>query len=647
MTRLETATMSLPELAIEQVLLRLRLPSDVATNAAGDRIAYTEARLDAEVDGRVEVLRVLARAVDGGWIELAALDGHSPCWAPDGTLAFIAGEGIELWSEGGGAHELLVAADAVRELAFSPGGARLAYTCLRAPDTAPDDPIVLREPGYRVDGRPLPPRYHDLRVLDLADGESRTLVSGPFDVVCPAWHPAGDRIAYGRDDLHDSRPALYVVTLDGAETRMTPPPIRAETALWSRDGTQIVFVGQLDRHRGRCGIFRLFALDVASGEVRLLSEELEREVTYTLTFMPGFDPMLAPGGEDVLFTANDDFDIAAYRVSLEGGTCERVLGGRFEAILAGSASESGVVCVMADVRSPGELVVWDPADGARETITELAGDLLADLVEPERREFTAPDGTVVHGLLLRPPGAEGPTPLLLLIHGGPHAAYLGCKDEYDLANWEFVAHGWSVLQLNPRGSTGRSDAFYRGVCGGWGEKDRDDFLSAIDALIAEGLVDGERVGVVGGSYGGFTTNYLLARSDRFKAGVAIASFSDLISHYGTAMRGLHHGEELAGDEPGTGSPVERWELFERLSPIRHAEHVTAPLLLMHGSEDQIVTLGQAEEFFALLRQLGRTAELVIYPGGSHDWLEWPLRHRLDGERRAFQWLTRYVLGDDA
>jgi dipeptidyl aminopeptidase/acylaminoacyl peptidase len=635
---------------IEQLLPRMRTPGDVAISPAGDRIAYTESRLDLDVDGYVSVLRVLERTADAGWRPLADLDGRVPRFAPDGTLAFAAarpeGEGIYLWRDGAGDPRLLVEADSVREIVWHPRGERIAYTCLRAADHAPGEPLVFRDVGYRMDGRSFPPRYYDLRVVERASGESRTLASGSFDVVSPAWHPSEEKLAYGRDDVEDGRAALYTMALDGEELRLTPHPVRADTALWSRDGATIVFVGQMERHRGRCGIFRLFAIDVASREIRLLSEQLEREVTYSLTYMPGGDPRLVPSGDDVLFVANDDFDTALYRVSLQGGPCERVLGEHFEAVGELDATDTELVAIVADPKTPGELVLWRPGDGTRETITELAGDLLEDLVMPERREFEAPDGTIVHGMLLRPADADGPTPLLVNIHGGPHAAFLGAISDTELLSWQFVARGWTVLLLNPRGSTGRDDAFYRAVNAGWGEHDLHDFLAPIDALIAEGLVDGDRVGATGYSYGGFMTNALLARSDRFKAGVAGAGITDLVSQYGTAMRGIQHGEETSGMDPGVGSPLERWERFDRLSPIRLADQIEAPLLLMHGVEDQIVTVGQAEELFALLRTAGKPVELLLYPNCAHGWASWPLHNRIDSDRRTLAWMERHVLGLD-
>jgi dipeptidyl aminopeptidase/acylaminoacyl peptidase len=633
--------MSSTELGIEQLILRLRIPVEVAVSPAGDRIAYAEARRELDDEGYVVAIHVLAHTDAAGWTPLARFDGHGPAWAGDGTLAFASrgpeGDGISLWREGSGEPRLLTSAEGARELTWDPADARLAYVCLQPPVRDPSAPVVLREPGFRVDGSGLPPRHRELRVVERATGASRAVVSGPFDVRSPAWHPSGETIAFGRGAVGDLRPSGYVVTLTGDERRVTPEATRCDTICWSADGASIVFAGRLDR--ARCGLNRLYALAVASGEIRLLAPDLERDVSTTDGFQPGCDPLLAPGGADVLFMVTDDFDVALYRTPLDGGPAERVLGGRFEAVAGAAASATEVVAIVADAHSPGELVVWDPRDGSRETITQLAGDLLADLVEPVEREFVSPDSTVVRGLLLRPPGAVGPTPLLLNVHGGPHAAFLGVIADYELLNWEFVARGWSVLMLNPRGSSGRDDAYYRGVVGGWGGHDVQDFLAAVDVLIAEGLVNADQVGVAGYSYGGLMTNVLVARSDRFKAGVAGSSISNLVSHHSTGSYGLFMGEEL------DGGPAEQWELYDRLSPIRHVEKIEAPLLFLHGTEDQNVPLGQAEELFALLRRLGKTAELVLYPGLDHGWPAWPLRDRTDSDRRCMEWLTRHVLGE--
>ena len=266
-----------------------------------------------------------------------------------------------------------------------------------------------------------------------------------------------------------------------------------------------------------------------------------------------------------------------------------------------------------------------------------------DDVEPfprVSREFTISDGTVVQGWLVRDPDAPQPAPLLLDVHGGPHNAWNGAADDVHLYQQDLAARGWTVLLLNPRASDGYGEAFWTATHRSWGETDAPDFLEPIDQLVAEGAADPERLAITGYSYGGYTTCYLTSRDGRFRAAAAGGVVSDLRSMAGTSDIARYLSElELGGDH---------WELLDRyeaMSPLSRVDQVRTPTLVYHGAADVRCPVGQAQQWFAALRQRGVPTELVLYPGAAHLFqFDGRPSHRLDYCRRVRDWIDEHAGG---
>jgi len=299
-----------------------------------------------------------------------------------------------------------------------------------------------------------------------------------------------------------------------------------------------------------------------------------------------------------------------------------------------------IAFVAATTESPGEVFVVE--GGEERQLTEVFRRALPDveLAAPTERTFTAPDGTEINGWVLRAGGA-GRSPLLLDIHGGPHsftgnAFSLGYFFRYVLAS-----RGWSVLALNATGSGSYGRAFAHAIRGRWGERDLPEQLAAIDALVADGLADPERLAVFGYSYGGFMTSWVIGHADRFKAAVVGAPVVNQESFHGTSDIGMHFSSWELGGEIRTSR-----ETFRRLSPVQYADRVTAPTLILHGEADDRCPIGQGEELFTALLAADRVpTEMVRYPGGSHLFIQSGRpSHRVDFGRRVVEWVTRHVRG---
>jgi dipeptidyl aminopeptidase/acylaminoacyl peptidase len=252
------------------------------------------------------------------------------------------------------------------------------------------------------------------------------------------------------------------------------------------------------------------------------------------------------------------------------------------------------------------------ADGSGERrLTDLNRELLdeLDLVAPERLEFAGAGGATVEGWFL-PGKGRGRRPTILQIHGGPHFLYGNAFfHEFQL----LAARGYNVLYTNPRGSQGYGERFCSEIGGAWGELDYGDLMAAVDLIVTRPDVDSERLGVAGGSYGGFMTNWIVGHTDRFIAAVSMRGLSNFISFYGTSDIGTYFSErELLG------TPHQQLERYLRMSPLTYADRVNTPLLILHADQDLRCPLEQAEQFFVALRRLGRTVELLRFPEEGHN-----------------------------
>jgi len=276
----------------------------------------------------------------------------------------------------------------------------------------------------------------------------------------------------------------------------------------------------------------------------------------------------------------------------------------------------------------------EPA-GKLRRLTRVNDGFLAGIRLGEVRRFRvkSADGTPVDAFLTLPPaGAPAGTrlPTILRIHGGPTSQFTtGFEQEWQI----LAAHGYAVVAANPRGSTGYGTAFSRAIFADWGNKDYQDVMAAVDHAVALGIADPERLGVGGWSYGGILTDYVVTKTGRFKAAIAGASETNYLANYGTD----HYQREW---EAELGLPWKNPELWMRLSPFFQMEKITTPLLLLCGGADINVPCLNSEQLFQGLRRLGRTAELVIYPGQYHE-IDKPsyIKDRFD---RYLAWYDKYL-----
>ena len=256
------------------------------------------------------------------------------------------------------------------------------------------------------------------------------------------------------------------------------------------------------------------------------------------------------------------------------------------------------------------------------------------LVEPEEIWFKSFDNTRIQGWLIKPVGARDDLryPLILSIHGGPHGMY---GYAFNPTFQAYAARGYAVLYLNPRGSSGYGQKFSDGTLNEWGGGDYRDLMAGVDEVLrTHSWLDANRLGVTGGSYGGFMTNWIITQTPRFRAAVASASVSNLISFYATSLY-----QDLVHAEFG-GMPWDDYDLLWRWSPLRYVRQVQTPTLFIHGEQDNDVHITQAEEMYMALRRRGIETVFVRYPREGHGLRE--PAHRQDALERTLAWFDKYL-----
>ncbi|MFE8944809.1 prolyl oligopeptidase family serine peptidase [Streptomyces sp. NPDC007856] len=636
-----------------------RLLGDVELSPDGARVAFTLKEPAPARDRWVSSIRVTGTSAPGEASEQVGPAGAaSPRWSPCGrALAYLAkpedpSDG-PLWvqAEGGAeARALLPGFRGVSQISWSPDGRRIAFV---APVTASRQPVrgsaappaVIRRLTFKADGIGLlgDSRLH-LHVVDVETGEVRQLTRGDFDVRVPSWSHDGRRICFS-SAMHDGREidrVTHPFILDLADDSVRQAADWAGTASWTgwdRDGRSLILAGQ---HRpGPNRLTTLFRVGLDDASVTDLLPDFDRRVLVPSSGGPG--AVIQTDRGDLVFCARERGCTWLYRLPAGETVPQPLVAGPSTVVTAVSPARNGKLLALAvsDRTNAGDVHLLDPADMSPRRLTDLNPGQDPDTIHAaEDFAFRSPSGTVLHGYLIRGvPAADGaPPPLLVDIHGGPDNAWRPNFSPYYLYRQELADRGWTILLLNPRGSDGYGEGFMRSGMTRLGFSEEEDFLAAIDHLVEQGSADPERIAVMGSSHGGFMTNWLTARTDRFAAAVSTACVSNWLSLYGTSSTGSGFVIEQMG-----GSPYDVPARYTASSPLTYADRVRTPTLIVHGEQDMLNPIGQSEEWYTALVRQGCEVEFVRYPQADHLFMyNGRLSHQVDYARRVVDWLLEHT-----
>jgi dipeptidyl aminopeptidase/acylaminoacyl peptidase len=605
-------------------LYRLQTISDPQVAPGGAWVAYVLTTVDSVKDKRNTDIWMVGR--DGSQpVQLTnAPEGESrPRFSPDGKyLSFVAKRGDDKDSQiylldrrGGDAARATTVKGNLADYVWSPDGARLLLA-IQSPDYADSAKSKVRTPyvidrfHFKQDGAGyLDRRPTHLYLFDVAAKTLDTLTTDPYDETQPAFSPDGQQITFvsnrTADPDRNENTDLYVMEARrGAPlTQLTTWPGADEAPVWSPDGQHIAYLqSSSDANFTMYGEPYLAVISRNGGAPALLSKPADRPVRA---------PRWSADGHRILAILQDDRERRLVEFDASSGELTRRIDGEGSVteLEHDPASETWVVA-MSTPQRPAELFLFE--SGAPRALTHVHDAFLAplELAAVEGFQSKSKDGTLVSGLLYRPPHAPAGQrlPLVLYIHGGPVA-----QDDFgfDVTRQVLAGAGFAVAAVNYRGSSGRGVAFTRAIYADWGNKEVMDILGAADYLVRLGIADEQRLGIAGWSYGGISTNYTIATDHRFKAAVSGAASSLQLTMYGTDQYVTQYESEL-------GPPWKQTGLWLKLSyPFLHAERITTPTLFMASQNDFNVPVAGAEQMYQALRSTGVATGLIIYPNQNH------------------------------
>lgn len=651
-------------------ICKIKYVSDPRFSACGKLLAYTLTEADVENNGYESSIYVVDEHKNTTRVTYSAkkkgnlVKDTSPRWSPDSKyLAFTSNRNgkkqIFVMPQSGEAHP--VAEMGGSSITWSADSKKIAFVAkdpAEKQERKNPDKMHFTKLRYKFNGQGyfLDNRVSYLWIADVETGEVKKVTNTKFNDSMPTWSPCGKFLAFvstRHEDETNLWSDIFVVNIEsGDTTKITSNNGPASMPAWSPCGEYISFVGHSkgEKHSANQNIM---VVPAKGGEAKNLSLNYDRSINAG----PGSDarygagnntPMWAKDGSGLYFRTGDQGLSKICFVNLKGEVTEIVT--EKQGFTHFDVNEcNGQVKIAFNAENPthpGEVYVY--ANGNQSKMTGHNDALMAELelTYPENFTYKSAKDWDIEGWIMKPVGyKEGEKfPVVVQIHGGPASAY----------GWTFYhefhllcAMGYGIVYTNPRGSRTYGEDFTHGVIGDWGGHDYDDVMNAVEYVTANyEWVDSERIGVTGGSYGGYLCNWIATQTDRFKAIVSLRSISNIYTKYGVSdigwygnRRGMDGADLWDGQEKGIGE-----DFIMSRSAIRFADKATTPILLIHSEEDYRCPFEQAEQFYVALKRLGKApVELLVFKRENHELSRsgrpW---NRFDRLRGITDWFERYL-----
>jgi dipeptidyl aminopeptidase/acylaminoacyl peptidase len=673
-------------------LFQMQFVDAVALAPDGASCVYQVRTVDVEKDTYQSHLWLVATA--GGAPRRLTQGDHQngdAAWSPDSRwIAFVSNRKdkkpqiYRLPLDGGEAERLTDLEGEIGGLEWSPDGTRISfvYTPSDPPETGhlpgsaalrkaveakaekkeakPPSFMHITTMRYKFDGRGfLPKGRAHIHVLDVASRDVRALTSGPVDHEPPVWSPDGKWLAFSANRDPDNDYSYYIVSdvwvmpSSGGEPRnLTPQPGVAFSPAWSPDGKRISFLGHAKENDWwGWWNYHVWVVPAEGGAARNLTPDLD---TMTVDVM-GSDlsdfhgaprPIWSRDGGTIYFQITEHGSVHLGSVPAAGGAVQRLTEGRLRiATVSGSKGTDDLAVIRMGHRDAGTIARIETRSRAIHPLAEPNRALFESLtiVEPEEFWVDAPQGHRVQAWLMTPPNADPAKkhPMILEIHGGPRVQWGGCF----FHEFQMLANaGFYVLFSNPRGALGYGEKFSQAIVKDWGGPAFEDLMLVVDeALRRHPEIDPGRLGVTGGSYGGYMTNWIVGHTDRFRAAVtqrSVVTISTLL----LASDDLAGAPTEFGDDPWRMTSPDLW----RQSPLAYVDAIKTPLLIVHSLQDHRCPISEAEILYKTLKALRREVEMVLFPEESPGLSRGGSPSRRQARLHVIRdWFRRYLVEGDA
>jgi dipeptidyl aminopeptidase/acylaminoacyl peptidase len=631
--------------------------SDPQISPDGQQVVYVLTTIDSKKNRRNSSIWEVATDGSGTPRRLSAegFSSSSPRWSHNGkTLAFLSSRNVDGGTEpprpqvfllsmsGGEALPLTSLKNGVSVFQWSPDDTKLVCVGRSGPSdaVAPADrksdvrhythiSYKFNDTGWFDDKR------SHLWIVHVPSGAAKQITEGDnWNDTDPQWSPDGTRIAFvsnrtGKEYDQDHNTDVWVIPAEGGPlTKISDHLFQDASPRWSPDGKQIVFTGETKRRQ----FPKLYvASSAGTGPSTLAIDNFDT--------IPG-EMCWGATDHDVLFSAGIKGQTHIFRADLhERKLSQTTSGERAVHAFSFSAPANKMVYLSNDFEHPDELYV-SSLDGKEERqLTHANAELWREL-DPQpvlRVPYKSTDGWPIDGFLVKPRGWQPGRkyPMILSIHGGPAGQYgTDWYHEFQV----YAAKGWAVFFCNPRGSTGYGEKFERGIVNNWGGMDYGDIMAGVDTVLKQNdWIDPNRLGVTGGSYGGYMTNWIVGHTNRFKAAVTLRSVSNFISDDGTRDGAYGHEDDFKG------FLFDDFQQYWDASPLKYARSVRTPTLILHSDNDYRVPLEQGEQWFRALKHYGVVSELVIFPRENHNLTRTgEPKHLVESLNWQAWWFRRYL-----
>jgi dipeptidyl aminopeptidase/acylaminoacyl peptidase len=589
-------------------------------------------------------------------------NSSNPRWSPDGTQILFTSnrpsrddpkeenkkkkaQVFVIPADGGEAKQITNVDEGVKEPAWSPDGKTILFSSMvqKGEKVEESDVKIIRRIRYKYDGQGFfqGKRLH-LFTIPAKGGKTKQITDGEYDVESATWSPDSKQIAFitNMDDDADlvQYKNIYITTPKGGEPKQIwkgEGPVNALS--WSPDGKYVAFTGRVieDPDLIFYRNIELFVLPLDEGKPKLITGDFDR------TLRRVKELKWSPDSKHIYFTYPDKGSTQIGRADIDG-TVEPVTEGEISISSFSICMDGSILAFCAtDALWPNEVWIKDGKKTRRLTNIQAKTMEIWDVSPPEMFWFKASDGVNVQGWIIKLHGYEEDKkyPLILEIHGGPHSAYgykLGpAEHEFQL----LARNGYVVVYTNPRDSVGYGEEFAGIVEGNWGSRDFQDIMEAVDHVLENyDYVDPERLGVAGGSFGGFMTNWTVTHTKRFKAAVTMRSVASWYSQVALS--------DVGWGRIGVGSGLDPWDIPEQYldrSPLTYIKDVETPLLIIHSENDYRCPMPEGEKLFVALKRLKKEVEFIRFYNEPHGLSRTGKpSHRVARLRHIIRWFDKHL-----